>query len=277
MNFTNYLKQAFIFLFSFLFVVTSCKKENEEPPEPTPSSSDNISGKTVRYTVLVVPGGESTFKSQKSSMGVDSATVSLVMNDSIYSVPTDTNGLATFNNLAAGIAAVTIRYPEHTTVNMIVDISAKSDTGYDSNNLRNASTMVALFPLSGRGTASISGRAFADLDLTIAGNETAPASIQVSTIIEAEQLLNYVNHTGDGEILSVSYENVINKADTDANGDYNITVPATGSGLSVVVSADDFQYTQITASGNVRKVYKAEPDTITVVSGKNYFNDILFE
>jgi len=272
MNLHKILKKTIIFSFSVSLLLFACTKANEEP-EPIPSTSDNISGKTVRYTVLVVPGGGSSFK---STNGVDSAIVSLVMNDSIYSMATDTNGLAAFNNLAAGIASVTIRYPEHTTANLIVDISAKSDTGYDSNNLRNAATMVALFPFTGQGTATISGRTLADLDATIAGLEDAPSGLKISSYIEPEQLINYVNHTGDGEILSIAYEQTTNNTNTDASSDYNIVVPATGSGLKVVIIANDFQYDQITVGGPQRKVFKAISDTITAVSGVNYFTDITY-
>lgn len=277
MNFRIILNKTLVLIIGISLMATSCKKENEEPEPAPPSKADRISGKTVRYTVLVVPGGNSSFKSTKSTMGVDSAIVSLVMNDSIYSMPTDTNGLASFNNLAAGIAAVTIRYPNHTTANLIVDISAKTDTGYDSNNLRNASTMVALFPLSGEGTATINGRTLADLDLTTTGMESAPSGLQVSTLVEAGQLVNYVNHTGDGEILSISYEQIVNNVDTDANSDFSLIVPATGAGLKIVLTADDFQYNQITAAGAQRKIFKAISDTLKVVSGKNYFNDVFYE
>ena len=260
-----------ISFFAFLYLFTACTKE-VEPPKP--ASADNISGKTVRYTVLVVPGGNTSFK---STNGIDSAIVSLVMNDSIYSVATDTNGLAAFNNLAAGVAAVTINYENHTTANLVVDLSAPSDTGYDSNNLRNASTMVALFPLYGEGTATISGRLFADLDLTTGGLESAPSGLKVTTLIESSQLVDYVNHTGDGEILSIAYEQAANSSLSDANSDYTIRVPATASGLKIVLSADDFVYDQITGAGTTqRKVYTFAPDTVSVISGMSFFRDIIY-
>ncbi|NJO89734.1 MAG: hypothetical protein HC831_12880 [Chloroflexia bacterium] len=249
------LKQAFTFLLIASVTFIACTKANEEPEPAPPSKEDNISGKTVRYTVLVVPGGGTSFK---STMGIDSAIVSLVMNDSIYSVATDTTGLATFNNLAAGIVAVNIRYPEHTTANMVVDLSAAIDSGeYDSNNLRNASTMVALFPLTGPGTATISGRTLADLDITNGTLENAPNSLQITSYIEPTQLVSYVNHTGDGEILSIAYEQTINYTTTDTNSDYSIVVPATGSGLKIVITADDFVYDQVTAGGPQRKSFQS--------------------
>jgi hypothetical protein len=268
------LKKAFIFLLTASILFVACTKANEEPEPAPPSKEDNISGKTVRYTVLVVPGGGTSFK---STQGIDSAIVSLVMNDSVYSVATDTTGLATFNNLAAGIVAVNIRYPNHTTANMVVDLSAVTDSGgYDSNNLRNAATMVALFPLTGVGTATISGRTLAELDATNGTIENAPNGLQIVSLIEPEQLVNYVNHTGDGEILDIAYEQTTDFVTTDTNSDYSVTVPATGSGLKIVVMADDFVYDQITAGGPQRKVYKAIPDTINVISGANYFTDLFF-
>jgi len=258
-------------VFVLIYLFTACTKE-VEPPEP--SISDNISGKTVRYTVLVVPGGNTTFK---STNGIDSAIVSLVMNDSIYSVATDTNGLAAFNNLASGVAAVTINYANHTTANLIVDLSAPKDTGYDSNNLRNASTMVALFPLSGEGTATINGRLFAELDLTTPGIENAPVGIKVTAVLESSQMVNYINHTGDGEILDISYEQATNHAFTDANSDYTIIVPATASGLKIVINTDDFVYDQITAPATTqRKTYSSVADTVSVISGITYFRDVVY-
>ena len=257
--------------FVLIYFFTACTKE-VEPPKP--AATDNISGKTVRYTVLVVLGGNTTFK---STNGIDSAIVSLVMNDSIYSIATDTNGLAAFNNLAAGVAAVTINYENHTTANLVVDLSAPSDTGYDSNNLRNASTMVALFPLSGEGTATISGRLFADLDLTIGGVENAPSGLKITTLLESSQLVDYVNHTGDGEILSIAYEQATNSVVSDGNGDYSVTVPATASGLKIVLTADDFVFDQITGAGTTqRKIFTVSPDTVSVISGISYFRDIIY-
>jgi len=189
-----------IFLIITFAILYSCTKENIEEP-PSASTEDLIDGRTVRYTVQVVLAGNTSFKSTSAA---DSAIVSLVMNDSIYSVATDTNGFATFNRLVAGTVAVNIRFNNHTTANLIVDLSVKTDSIIDANNLRNAATMVAVFPLTGSGTAIIKGKAFADLNITVAGLEDAPVGIQVSSIIESEQMINFTNHTGSGQILSIA-------------------------------------------------------------------------
>ncbi|MBN1251466.1 MAG: hypothetical protein JXR51_15280 [Bacteroidales bacterium] len=260
-----------IILFSFLLAIfNSCTKENiEESP-----SEDWIDGRTVRYTVLVVSAGNTSFK---SIMAADSAIVSLIMNNRTYSSATDTNGLATFNNLAAGIAAVNIKYPNHTTANLIVDLSVKTDSVIDSDNLRNSSTMVAMFPLNGQGTANIKGKAFAELNTDLLGLENAPPDLKISSIIESSQLIDFVNHTGSGQILEISYEQTINTTNLNASSEYEINVPAAGSGLKIVIKADDFVYNQINGGIPQRKIYNHNADTISVVSGITYFNDIIFE
>jgi hypothetical protein len=266
--FKNYINFITAFI-SVILLINGCTKDVE--PDPV----DQISGRTVRYTVLVISGANSTYK---SSQGLDSAIVSLVMNDSIYSTATDANGLATFNNLAAGVVAVTIDYPNYTRVNMVVDLSMRNDSIYDADNLRNASTMVALFPLTGEGTTTIRGRLFADLDLTIPGMETVPEGTKVSTFIEGSQLVDYINHTGDGEILSISYEDAVNSAVTDNNGDYSIVVPASASGLAIVIQTDDFVYDQIDAGGNPqRRTFHAGAGTVTAFSGMTIIDDITYD
>jgi hypothetical protein len=266
------LFKSLVFLVTFLIGITACKKENI----PVPSYTDYISVRTVRYTVLVVPAGYAGFKSFPNS--TDTAFVSLYMNNKTVTMPTDKNGLATFNNLPAGSAALTIRYANHCTANLIVDLASKADTLVDNNNLRNASTMVVLFPYSGPGTATISGRLFADLNLTTAGLENAPSGLKVNSVIEPGQFQNFVKHTGDGKIISISYERVINTATTTLNGDYSIQVPATGSGLKIILNPDDFVYNQqVTATTTQRKIFKPVADTVLVFSGFNYFTDLKFQ
>ena len=262
-----------IILLTFIFAnLYSCTKENIEDP-PAPPSVDWIDGRTIRYTVQVIQAGNTSFK---STMAVDSAIVSLVMNDSIYSVATDTNGLATFNRLAAGTAAVNVRFDNYTTANLIVDLSVKTDSVIDANNLRNAATAVAIFPLSGLGTATITGKAFANLNADLLGLENAPTGIQVSSIIESGQMIDFVNHTGSGQIISIAYEQSVNTTIFDANSEYQITVPGAGSGLKIVIKANDFAYDQIVGGVPQRKIFSDEADTIQVISGFTYYNDIIY-
>ena len=264
-------RRNLLLLLLIIFGIFACKKENLPPI----SYSDYISNQTIRYTVLVVPAGNAGFKSFPNN--TDTAFVSLAMNGKIITVAADKNGLATFNNLAAGNAAVTVRYPNHCTANLIVDLRARADTLIDNNNLRNASTIVALFPYSGPGTATVSGKIQADLDLTISGLENGPANLKVYSIIDPSQYLNFVKQEGDGEIKTLVYEHIINQTNTLANGDFTFSVPAAGSGLKLILTADDFVYDQVVSPGvNQRKIFRPNADTITTFSGFNHMADLKF-
>ncbi len=274
MNFKYILLKAIIIFVAAASIISACTKPNEEEPVEE-SKEDRISGRTVRYTLMVVNAATG---GMKSATGIDSAIVSLVMNDSIYNVATDSNGIAKFNNLAAGMLAVKISHPEYATTSMIVDITAQKDEKeYDAKNIRNASSIVELFPRKGENTATISGKAWADLDLTKTGLENAVEGLKISSHISQKQLVNYVNHTGAGKIISIVCKTNLENATTDAQGNYTINVPASRSGLKIVLVSDDFVYSQKTVQGTQRHIYKAKHDTLTVFSGMKSVHDIKYE
>lgn len=256
-----------------LFLALACTKPNEEKPKKP--ENENVGGRKVVYTVMVLkPDGESW----ENSKGIDSAVVSLVMNDSVYNKATDAKGIAKFANLASGIVAVKITHPKYATTSMMVDISARdSSEKYDSKNIRNAATMVSMLPTEGENMATISGKALAELDLTNTDFEFAPEGIQISSYIEQKQLLKYVNQKGDGQIISISCQSKTQKTTTGANGGFSIKVPASQTGLKVVLVADDFAHQQISSSGTKRHVYKAIYDTVSVVSGMKHVADIKYK
>ncbi len=268
----KYIFNKLIIFVAITATISACTKPNEEPE----LKKDNISGRRVRYTVMVV---NAAFTGTELGTAIDSAMVSLVMNDSVYSVATDSSGIAKFNNLAAGVLAVRISHPKYATTNMIVDITATKDSSreYDANNLRNASTMVAMFPTEGKNTATISGKTFADLDLTLSGLETAIKGLNISAYIAQKQLINYINHKGEGKITSIVCDADIKNSTTDADGNYSIKVPAGKAGLKVVIVSDDFVYQQKTTTGTQRHVYKAKNDTVTVFSTMKRIHDIVYD
>lgn len=253
-------------------VLFSCKKRNIEEEV----LEDSISGRKIRYVVMVLDGSNSVNK----SITLDSAKVSLVMNDSIYTKKIDTTGLVHFDYLFAGNTVVKISCENFTTVNYIVDLTAEFDTTevYDSDNLRVVSSLITIFPTKGENTAKIIGKAFADLDLTAAGLETVPANTRVTARINVKSLEEYISHSAPGGILNFSYENV--NADTliDASGNYEIIIPASLNGLEVIINADDFAYDQqISPTQTQRKIYTLIPDTLNVISGCTKINDLIFE
>jgi hypothetical protein len=267
----EYLRILFaVFLISS--TIAGCKKENVPPV----SFRDTISHRTIRYTVLIVSGAGAGYKNLKQLS--DTAYVSLVMNDSVYVKAASKSGLATFNNLAAGTAAVSVKCANHCTTNYIVDLSAEADTIEDRNNIRNVSTLIVLIPYAGEGSATISGKAFAKLDLSSLKSDPVPAGVTIQSIIEPSQYKNFVNHTGDGKIIAIAYENTINRTTTSTGGDYSFVVPATGSGMKIILSANDFVYNQQISPGVFeRKIFRPINDTIKTYSGFRYVVDMNFK
>jgi hypothetical protein len=241
-------------------ILTQCAKENIVPK---PNYTDGLLGRRVRYTIMAV-SGDNFAKSEKSLV---SATVSIVMNDSVYSVKTDSSGIATFNNLAAGNLNVRISKPDFTTAVYTVDLSLGNDsvTNFDTQNLRNASSIICLFPTSGNGTAEIRGKAFADLDLTLSGFEFVQSGIGISATLLPVSVENFTNHTGGGHILNLYYENASVSGEIQSNGDFSLTVPAASAGLDIILRAEDFAFDQkISATEFHRKIFSFVPDTLKV-------------
>lgn len=81
-------------------------------------------------------------------------------------VTTDASGQAVFSNLRTGQATVTVEAADHTTLHYITDLKdIDLDTNH-YNDVRYASTLAILFPISGPDMATISGIIEADYDLT---------------------------------------------------------------------------------------------------------------
>lgn len=246
-------------------VFTSCKKEEIDETV--------LDGRTINYSVLVTSGASST---NKAIAGMDGASVTVSVNGASTTVTSDANGHANFTNLASGSAAVTVSKSGFTTLNYIVDLTPSSgaSSDYDATEVRNSSTLVTIFPTSGAGTATIKGRARAELDWTNATSENAPAGTKIIASILTD-LSSYNVHYGDGEILSQTYEGIVVSTTVDSNGDYTLIVPASGGGLSVGVQADDFEYNTITsATTTSRNIYSTGQSNFSVVSGQIIFDDI---
>src|SRR5690606_19494665 len=106
---------------------------------------------------------------------------------------------------------------------------------------------------AGAGTAEIKGRAFADLNEMVLGNEPV-AGIKVTAVLNpGPQLTDYVNHipSTPGHILNVMYENMVVSGVTDVNGNYSLVVPATGKDLIYRVMGDDFAADVVTGANTV--------------------------
>ncbi|PLX11870.1 MAG: hypothetical protein C0594_03110 [Marinilabiliales bacterium] len=263
---------AGLFIASLSF--TSCKKEEEEEVEP-------ISGRTVNYTVLVVSG---TGSSTKNVQGLESAKVTISVNGETKSVTTGTSGQATFQDLVSGVAAVTVEAENHTTLNYLVDLypnltgTSSTDTlQYDATWMRNASTLVTLFPISGEGTATIKGSVTAPLDLSDTDDEYAPSGTKLTATITTN-LANFNDHTGDGKVFDFVYEGISTNTTVDATGKYTLTVPAIGDGLQITIQGDDFEsaWTNFGGTAEDPDIFSVNTSTVTVVSGTTTYLDLSY-
>lgn len=262
-----------LILTCIISILISCTKDNPAFIE-TPENTDIITGRTIRYTVVVLSAEEMSYK---TNAGIEKVSVTLVMNDSVYSDTTDINGYATFNNVAAGYVSVSIKSPEFTDAELLVDLTT-NDSLYDATNIRNATTKIALLPILSKKKSKISGKAFADTDLTQSGFESAPAGINVTAIIPASSLINFVEHQGSGRIENMFYTETTYFATTNSQGEYSLRMPSIPNGLKVIVTADDFRADQILSnSEKIEKVYTAVYDTVTSFPGLNKILDINYK
>lgn len=271
------MKKSFysIFAMSMLAVAvtfSSCKKEEEVV-------DDSVVGRTVNYTVLVTSGGSA---STKSIQGLDGATVTVSVNGEVKSVETASDGQATFQDLVSGVAAVTVQANGHTTLNYLVDLFpnnggfGSTDTlQYDASFMRNASTLVTLFPVSGSGAATIMGKAIAPLNLNNTTDEYAPTGTKLTASITSN-LAAYNDHSGDGKVYDFVYEGIMTSTTVDATGSYSLTVPATGDGLQVTVYGDDFEsaWTNVGGTAMDPDIFWMNPVTFSVISGTTTYQNL---
>lgn len=263
------MKKYFLRLALTAIAVTAfigCRKEDKSALSPVVISkqTDTVTDTVpvidetnwVHYTVNVVPGGNTTGGNKVS--GIAGAEVTCAVNGVKTTVVTSIDGQAVFNKLGRGNVTVTVRAQDHTTLSYTVSLNDSVDfmTIPFLNGQRYASTMVVLFPTAGAGTASISGRAYADLNQMVAGNEPV-AGIRVTAVLEAgDQLRDFVNHEPNtpGRVLNVLYENMVVTGTTNVNGDYNLVVPATGKALTYRVFGDDFAADVVTGPTTVERI-----------------------
>jgi hypothetical protein len=298
------------------YLLTTCSKNNDAT-EVLVKDRPNIN-RTINYTVLVVAGEtaatNSTIKSAVETTGATGAVVQVAVNGTVLSKTTDISGQATFTNLVAGIAAVTVELANHTTVNYVVDLYHIDTIKYDNETKRMSSTKVVVFPTSGAGMITVSGLVNLRTDITVSinawsvGNNSftqntaysfAPSGTIIAAEIPSSELGKYVTMLdGGGSLTDVTYEGVSFTATVDAGGKYTLSVPSTAMGLGIDIQPEpivaDVTYSVFgyandgtiptDANGNyrlstatARNVYRVDtPYTIKAYTGKNEIVDIKY-
>ena len=112
-------------------------------------------------------------------------------------------------------------------------------------------------------TAIVKGYLYADLNLTTAGLEPAPANIKVLVTVS------------NNDLISGATGNWIDTVKTDANGTFSISVPVVSQGVTVSIKAADFiadqtqPLTSHYAANAIKKVFSTSgATTLTVLPGE---------
>lgn len=208
------------------------------------------SGGRINYAVTVISGANSGTRSGRGEIAAG-ATVTVTQHGVTTTGTTDAAGQVVFDDMRVGNAAVTVSATDHTSAAIIVDLTPVEATEGDatidySKITRNAATMVPLFPTAGAGTATIQGQVLGETDLTNTAQEDIDG-YSVTAYINVDNMdSDYFAPSGSnnadaaGRIIQITYTDIAQTVTSDANGDYSLTVPASGEGLPISVAVSDF-------------------------------------
>lgn len=132
--------------------------------------------------------------------------------------------------------------------------------------------------------ATLTGLVYAQLNLLndtmVTKYEFAPSGTKIIVKIDARQLA--VNPPEDVEFTDLLYT-----TEVKADGSFSIELPAISKGLEATVIFNDFTYNQVPAyrtefgyyrAGDpVRKIYKADEFSITLVAGQTIIQDVYYQ
>jgi hypothetical protein len=247
-------------LFALVFI--GCSKEDEAKKETITEI------KTVRvvdtfyidyttkmtYTVTVLSGNNISVGSGKSSAVVEGASVTTVQGGVKVTQVTDATGMVTFNGLYKGAVTVVISKDDYTGVSYIATVNnliKKDSTTRNQETQIYVSNQIPLFkvkndPAVGR----LTGRVTYQSDLTNQTREVVPegtvitATIDVSDPVFFAKYLkpNYGSAINDsiyvGKIIQIAYDAAFYDS-TDAQGNYDLVLPAAIAGLPMRIKASD--------------------------------------
>lgn len=220
----------------------------------------------VNYTITVVSGSTSSLfkngdfdggRQNKTKSAVSGAIVTISQFGKTQSDTTDESGMVVFNGYFRTAVNVTIRKEGFTSVSYISVVNTVDSTV--NNGIYFVGNLIPIFELTGNNTATITGRATIETNLTNRTRELVPdgtkftASIDASSEYFAEKFLTsgieyYGYGSSDteliyvGNLLDVAYStNIIG---TVTGGNYSLTVPAAVNGLPIELNYSDIAANQ---------------------------------
>lgn len=231
-------------LASVVFNFSSCTKDDLSEQERLEmlDSLNNLA--IVNYSVTVVSAADNGFfKSGTAAQGLLGATVNINHGSSVSTATTNELGMAVFSDMRAGSISVSIHMEGYTDVSFLTNLTHEAEM---EQNYTYASTIVPLFPLTGEGTATITGIVTLQSDLTNKTRELAEGTVIYGTLLTNAAFMNtyFPNNTGPGSVIQVNYSGAVLNATTDAQGNYSLIVPASVDGLDMVVDVSEFEMQQ---------------------------------
>lgn len=236
----------------------------------------------VNYAITVVDGSTSSVyqngsRTEETQSAVDGAIVTISQYGKTFTDTTDASGIVVFNGFFRSAVNISIKKTDFTSVTYItgVNISDSTRTG----TISFVGNMIPIFPLTGANTATISGRATIQTNLTNKTREAAPDGTKISASINATVgspfavrflTKNVTDRTFKstcgcqfvyvGNILQATYSTGV--IGTVTGGNYSLTVPAAIDGLPLnlqygEIGADQTLFETTAANGQRTIVQRA--------------------
>ena len=245
-------------------------------------------GGVITYSVNVVDAGDAGFSGKSGKGGsLSGATVTVSQYGQAITKTSDATGIIVFNDLRIGNASVSITATDFTSVNFIADLTPLYDPNYQilSYSVREAATLVPVFPVTGSSLTTISGKVTLETNLTNntpedASGLTVVASVDMDkdsnsdgTTDFAERFLKGNNDAG--QIISISFSNFVNRVTTGTDGIYSgLEFPSCANGIPVKVEVEDHATNQtlylnklggqsVTGSQSIRTIFSTYYDGVT--------------
>ncbi|MCD4697819.1 MAG: hypothetical protein K8S16_16460 [Bacteroidales bacterium] len=230
----NFLLSVLI-VAGFAISFYSCDKDDLTEKERLELLDSLNNNAIVQYSVNVISAADAgILKSGKDVKGLSGAVVTVNRAGKLISSTTNDYGMAVFKDLRGSNLTVTIAMDGYTDVAYVANLTPEVA---QNQNYTFASTMVPLFPLSGEWMTDVTGVVTYQSDLTNNTREKAEGVTVTATLDIDNDFMNtfFPNNEGPGHVVQVSYSSILMKTETDANGEYSLTIPAAAQGLDVMV------------------------------------------
>jgi hypothetical protein len=208
----------------------------------------------VNYAITVVSGSTSSLfklwadgRTEAKKDVLAGALVSISQFGKVVTDTTDASGMVVMNGFFRGAVNVTVSMENHTTASFVTAVKLQDET--ENGTINFVGNIIPLFETTGANTATISGVARIQSDLTNTASEPVPTGTTLVANIDAtnedfmERFLTpsiafEFPEILDGVILEAAYATGI-VGTTAADGTYTVTVPAALDGLPIALEYSD--------------------------------------